>query len=107
MTPIGQLTGGVDRQAVMEFEGLAIFAYTFHRLLAFRDRAITIPPSTHDVETLQRESGWVHFAVTRRAAGVVAMFLKLLANRYCATNVRFDGADRRWWRDVDSEDSLH
>ena len=67
-------------------------------LLAALFHAVTIAPTTDDIEVLQRETGRVDVNVTRRADGDVLVLVELLANGRRSADVGFDGLYvGRWW----------
>ena len=98
---------GLDRQGIMEGEGLSVLTDTDLGRLAI-EGAVTFPEAAHDVEALQREAGRVDPSVARSARLERAMLLQLLTDRHGPPGVRLDGgyAGGRGWR-LAAEDALH
>jgi len=57
LSAVGELAGGVHRQAVVEFERLAVLAEPADRLLRLVEAPVAVPPAAHDVEIFKGEPG--------------------------------------------------
>ena len=90
----------------MILERLAVLSEAFHRRLVFRNAAVAVAPGAHDVEALERETRWIHFAMAGCAARIGPVLVKLLADGDGSADIGFDRGDgrRRW--NFEAEDTL-
>src|SRR5215470_2826288 len=79
----------------MKLERLPVHAKTLDGRHLVGHRPIALAVAAHHVEAFQREAWRVHLAMARCATSIGAVLFQLLTDRHGATDIRFDGLDRR------------
>lgn len=104
---VGELAGGIDGEAVVEGEGVAVFAAAGFGVFFFVGAAVAVAPGTQNIEAFEGEAGWVDDVVADGAGLVGAVFFELLADGDGTADVGFDGGDGGRRGDLEAEDALH